>query len=73
MNTTTIANQKANEAYKLFLNGSYSSAIKLYDEAIKLNPDSYNAYLYRSRCYHKLGDEAKAQADHSKGMSLMGH
>ena len=69
---TTVANQKANEAYVLFLNGYYSRAIKLYNEAIELNPNSYNSYIYRSRCYQKLGDEAKAQADYKKALSL-GH
>lgn len=51
------------EAGRLYYYNDYEGAIKLYNKAIELNPYSFNAYAYRSRCYKELGDEAKAEAD----------
>ena len=66
----TLANKKSDEAWKKLCESDYRGAIKLYDEAIKLNPKVDKFYFYRSRCYLKLGDEKKAKADIAKYKSL---
>lgn len=70
-NDIDISKQKADEAWKLFCAQNYSDAIKLCDEAIQLNPNVPYFYFYRSRCYMKLGDNEKAQADFERYRKLV--
>ena len=45
--------------------GKLKTAIKLYDHAIKLDPQRYTAYFYNNRgnAYRKLGNYAQAIKD----------
>ena len=61
-----LARQKSDEAWRRFCLMDYNGAIKLYDEAIKLNPNVARFYQYRGSCYHQLGDMKKAQSDFAK-------
>lgn len=61
-----LSNKKADEAWKKFCESDYRGAIKLYDEAIQLNPNVGVLYFYRARCHQELGDDKKADADFEK-------
>lgn len=65
-----LANQKRDDAWKLYCKKDYRGAIKLYSEAIELNPNAPKFYYYRSLCYKQLGETAKAQADFDKAKQL---
>ena len=65
-----LAKQKSDEAWKKFCESDYRGAIKLYDEAIQLNPNFIGLYFYRGRCHQELGDDKKAEADFEKYKSL---
>ena len=62
-----------NEAWRLYCLKDYEGAIKFYDRAIERYPSNAHFYFYRSRCYKELGNQAKAEEDIGKAMSLMGH
>lgn len=65
-----LANQKLEEGLKLYYAKDYSGAIRLYNEAIELNPNLAVAYYLRGVCYQELGEEAKAQADLTRAKEL---
>ena len=65
-----LAKQKYDEAWERFCLMDYNGAIKLYDEAIKLNPNVARFYQYRGSCYHQLGNNIKARADFDKAKEL---
>ncbi|MBQ6757685.1 MAG: tetratricopeptide repeat protein [Selenomonadaceae bacterium] len=69
-NKIILANQKFYEANELYGKKDYEGAIKLYSEAIELNPYDHYLYYDRGECYQALGDEAKAQADFAKAKEL---
>jgi len=50
--------------------GQYQRAIEDYDIAIQLEPGIAVTYINCGRAYTKLGQEAKAEADHDKACSL---
>ena len=55
-NNLDLASQKSDEAYKLLLRGDNRGAIKLYDEAIQLNPNDSWIYHNRGTAYKTLAD-----------------
>ena len=61
-----LASRKYNEAYRLFTKSDYKGAIKLYTEAIELNPNYKEAYKQRGNSYLALGQQEKANADFRK-------
>ena len=65
------ANQKKDEAMKLFNKNVLDGAIKLFSEAIQLNPNVASFYLYRGRCYQELGNDLNANEDYSKYKELL--
>ena len=65
-----LSNQKKCEADKLLNKEDYEGAIKLYDEAIELNPYAENAYNHRGDCYYHLKQYEKAIQDYSKAIEL---
>ena len=65
-----LANQKNNEADKLRNKSDYESAIKLYSEAIELNPNAYYLYENRGECYKALKQYEKAIQDYSEAVEL---
>ena len=65
-----LANQKNNEADKLRNKSDYESAIKLYSEAIELNPNAYYLYENRGECYQAIGEYEKAIQDYSEAIKL---
>ena len=67
---TFTFNQTVDKAWILFCRKEYRNAIRLYDEAIKLNPNAPNLYFYRGRCYKELGNDVKAQEDFDKYKEL---
>ena len=48
----------------------YEKAIQEYNEAIEFNPNDYESYYNRGKCYQALGDAEKAQADFEKAKEL---
>lgn len=66
----TLANQKSVEAMRLFTKADFKGAIKLYDEAIEINPNANASYYYRGWAYRKIGNEEQAQADFAKAKQL---
>ena len=49
-----LSNQKVEEGTRLAYQGQYDEAIKLYTEAIELNPNNIAAYYARAGTYHAL-------------------
>ncbi len=42
-------------------NGKYEKALEYFNEALKLNPDNYDAIYFLGRLYHRQGDNEKAK------------
>lgn len=53
--------------------GHYQEAVKLFTEAIKLNPNDYRFFGNRSYCYDRLGLFERALKDSEKAISLAPH
>ncbi|MBR3497725.1 MAG: tetratricopeptide repeat protein [Selenomonadaceae bacterium] len=66
----SLAGQKFAEAFKLAEGGDNSGAIKLYTEAIELNPNLIQAYNNRGNTYKNLGDYHRAIQDYDKAIEL---
>ena len=66
----SLANKKSREADKLYSKQDYTGAIKLYDEAIEINPNSAYAYHFRGLTNEVLREYEKAQADFKKAKEL---
>ncbi|MBR6712378.1 MAG: tetratricopeptide repeat protein [Selenomonadaceae bacterium] len=62
----SLFNQKYHEADRLYRKKDYKGAIKLYNEAIQLNPNIAITYYNRRNCYRNIGDDEKARADFKK-------
>ena len=62
--------QKIDKATELYVEGDYDGAIKLYSEAIELNPKYYKAYNDRGEAYQKLGKYKLAIDDYDKAIQL---
>jgi len=61
-NKTTESNKKSfndyiNSGYTYFWKGDYNSAIKEYDEAVRLEPDNASGYNSRGGAYSKKGQD----------------
>ena len=65
-----LANQKLEEGYKRYYFRNYHGAIKFYDEAIQLNPNSARAYNKRAIAYNKLKNYEQALADYNEAIKL---
>ena len=66
----TLYAQKYDEANKMYNQGNFKEAIKLYTEVIEMNPNNAKAYNNRGIAYQRLGDNTRAQADFAKAESL---
>ena len=55
-----LANQKNEESAKLYYAKDYAGAIKLLNEAIELNPNSFTLYYNRGTIYYKLNQYGQA-------------
>ena len=65
-----LANQKFEEGNKLYYAKDYYGAIKLYREALKLNPNFADAYNNRGNAYKDLGQYERAIQDFDKAIQL---
>lgn len=65
-----LANEKLEEGNKLYYAEDYDGAIKLYNEAIQLNPKYFEAYNNRGLAYKNLGQYERAIADFDKAIAL---
>ena len=65
-----LANQKVEEAEKLYYAKDYNGAIKLYNEAIKLNINNSLAYYVRGSAYDELKQYEIAIKDYDKAIQL---
>ena len=65
-----LANQKLEEGLKLHYKENYNSAIKLYNEALQLNPNLWYAYNNRGLAYDYLGQYERAIQDFSNAIAL---
>jgi tetratricopeptide (TPR) repeat protein len=50
--------------------GTYNEAIQNYDEAIRLNPKSAEAFLFRGRAHEYLSNYTQAMEDYSQAVEL---
>ncbi len=69
-NQNTLAEQKLNEGVALAEKGDHEGALKLYNEAIRLNPDYSDAYNNRGITYAFLGQYNKSLSDLNKAIEL---
>ena len=69
-NKVILANQKCNEALEHSGKKDYEGAIKLYDEAIQLNPYGYNLYYNRGWAYYNWKQYEKALKTFDKALEL---
>ena len=65
-----LSNQKAEEATTLWKNKDYSGAIKLCNEALKLNQNNSIAYGQRGTAYLALQNYGQALVDFNKAIEL---
>ena len=65
-----LANQKFEEALKLYYAKDYHGAIKLNTEAIELKPDWSWPYNNRGVAYYDLGQNERAIQDYNKAIQL---
>lgn len=65
-----LANQKFDEGVKLYYAKDYHGAIKLYSEAIALNPNLAEAYFNRGMAYGRLHNNKLAVNDFTKAIEL---
>ena len=65
-----LSNQKVDEAWKLHGHGDYLNAIKLHDEAIKLNPNNAQAWYGRGTAHDELGQYHRAIQDFDTAVEL---
>ena len=66
-----LAKKKYEEASKLYNKKDYEGAIKLFSEAIELNPNYYEAYYGRGGSYANLKQYEQAIHDYSKAIELV--
>lgn len=62
--------RKNMEGLKLYQEGKYEEALRLFNEAIESDPENAAAMLNRSDVYKKLGREVEADADREKWTML---
>ena len=62
--------EKVDKAMELYVEGNYNGAIKLYSEAIELNPNDYKAHNGRGEAYQKLEKYKLAIDDYDKAIQL---
>ena len=65
-----LSNQKSDEGWKLWEQKDFNGAIKLFDEAIELNPQNAQAWYRRSSAYHLLKQYNLAIKDCDKAIEL---
>ena len=59
-----------NRATAYFFMGDYQQSLRDFDSALKINPESANAYYGRAMTYRALGNYEAAQEDADKSCSL---
>ena len=65
-----LSEQKLIEGRKLHGKKDYTGAIRLYDEAISLNPNNADAYHNRGVAFRALGYDGNAKEDFAKAKEL---
>ena len=65
-----LANQKYEEGLKLYYEGNFNGAIKLYSEALEINPNYFEAYTNRGNAYGKLRQYEPALQDFNKSIGI---
>ena len=65
-----LANKKFEDAMKLYYAKDYEGTIKLYDEAIDLNPSDDWSYNNRGIVYYLLGQKERAIQDYDKAIQF---
>lgn len=68
--TADESSRRFHEALSAFENAKIDDALKLYDQAIKLDPNFREAYLNRGLIYKYKGEWDKAIADFDQGVKL---
>ena len=65
-----LANQKHVAGIKLYYANDFNGAIKLYNEALQLNPNNADVYIDRGNAYFDLGQYERAIQDYNKTIKL---
>ena len=65
-----LANQKVEEGWKLYVQKDFNGALRLFGEAVQLNPDNAGAYFGRGTTYNDLRQYEQGIQDLSKALEL---
>ena len=68
-----LSNQKLDEGWKLWYQKDFKSAVKLFDEAIQLNPNNARAWYGRGTAYGDLKQHEQAIQDLNKALEFKQH
>ena len=64
------ATAKNSEGMRLMRDGDFAGALKLFDEAIRLNPEYFLAYYWRGLAHRALGNSIEAERDFATAKEL---
>ena len=67
-NYLTISDRSFQEGQSYIDNGNYDKAIEIFNQVLKLKPDSYNAYIKLGLIYYKTKDYNKAEENLKKAL-----
>ena len=59
-----------NRGLAYYNKGEYSRAIADYDEALKLNPQYVDAFIYRGLAYEQISDKVKAIESYRQALAV---
>ena len=65
-----LSNQRLKAGNNFFNSGDFNSAIQAYTDAVELNPQNIDAYIYRGGAFGNLKEFNRAEADFKNALQL---